>query len=64
MTTKERIKKLEITSEKRLEYVIALQRAIEYHCDGREIPEHISNLCPHHARKLNGRLPMLPNEKS
>jgi hypothetical protein len=39
-----------------MDYAISLQQAIEYHCNGMEIPESIANLCPHHARKLNARL--------
>jgi len=48
-----------------MDYSIALQRAIEYHCGGMEIPESIARLCPYHARKLNARPPEIeaPNVK-
>lgn len=42
--------------EKQLGYSIALQRAIEYHSDGEEVPSHIAEKCPHHAGKLNKSL--------
>ena len=47
---------MEISSERyaqKLEYLIALQRAIEYHCAGHFIPLEISINCPHHAALLN-----------
>ena len=37
-------------------YVIALQRAIEYYCKGKLIPDNIANKCPHHAAMLNRHL--------
>jgi len=48
-----------------LDYAIALQRAIEYHCKRMEIPESIARMCPHHARKLNARLQEIeaPNDQ-
>jgi hypothetical protein len=36
-----------------LDYAIALQRAIEYHCSRIIIPEWIIKDCPHHAEMLN-----------
>ena len=36
-----------------LDYSIALQQAIEYHCHGREVPPGIAKMCPHHAKMLN-----------
>jgi len=36
-----------------LEYSIALQRAIWYHCQGVIIPENIAKKCPHNATMLN-----------
>ena len=41
-----------------LDYSIALQRAIEYHCAGKIVPDEISKQCPHHAKKLNDSLPI------
>ena len=34
-------------------YAIALQRAIERHCRGLEVPANIAAECPHHAEMLN-----------
>ncbi len=39
-----------------LQYSIALQRAIEYHCRGELIPESIYYLCPHHSGLLNSTI--------
>lgn len=39
-----------------VEYSVALQRAIEYHCENKIIPEEIVKLCPFHAEKLNNLL--------
>ena len=36
------------------DYIIALQRMIEYHCDGKAIPPKIARLSPHLAGLLNG----------
>ena len=41
------------------DYAIALQKAIEYHCKGKEIPESIVKECPHHSKMLNDRLAFL-----
>ena len=41
-----------------LNYSIALQRAIEYHCAGKIVPDKISKQCPYHAKKLNDFLPI------
>lgn len=38
------------------DYVIALQRAIEYHCKGKLVPDNIADECPHHAAMLNYHL--------
>ena len=38
------------------DYVIALQRAIEYHCNDKLVPDNIANDCPHHAAMLNRHL--------
>lgn len=37
-------------------YSIALQRAIEYHCDGKIVPKVIADECPHHAKMMNARV--------
>ena len=34
-------------------YSISLQRAIEYHCKRKRVPERIFRECPHHAAMLN-----------
>lgn len=39
-----------------LDYSIALQSAIWYHCQGKEVPPHIAKSCPHHAQMLNKSL--------
>ena len=39
-----------------LDYSIALQQAIEYHCKSLSVPKSIANKCPHHAHKLNSHL--------
>ena len=36
-----------------IDYAIALQRAVEYHCRGQQVPEWIAHDCPRHAEKLN-----------
>ena len=36
-----------------LDYSISLQRAIEYHSRGRDVPDEIAKNCPHHAKMLN-----------
>ena len=46
-----------------LEFAIALERAIEYHCSGHYIPLEISVLCPHHSAILNSRLDQIINER-
>jgi len=38
---------------KAMDYAIALCRAIEYHCAGKQVPDGIAKDCPHHAAKLN-----------
>ena len=38
---------------RREDYSIALQRAVEYHCKGKLIPDYIASECPHHAEMLN-----------
>lgn len=43
-------------NEREIDYSIALQRAIEYHCKGMVIPEAIFKQCPHHAGMLNDNL--------
>ena len=35
------------------DYVIALQRAIEYHVSGDAVPREIAEKCPYHAQLLN-----------
>lgn len=35
------------------DYAIALQKAIEHHCRGKEIPRSIEKLCPYHTNLLN-----------
>ena len=40
-------------------YVVALQRAIEYHAQGLVIPAAIGSDCPHHASMLNAALTAL-----
>jgi hypothetical protein len=42
-----------LPEDKKMEYAIALQRAIEHHCRGEEVPPEIAVECPHHARMLN-----------
>lgn len=37
-------------------YATALQRAIEYHCNGKIIPESVLQHCYHHANMLNDKL--------
>ena len=34
-------------------YTIALQRAIEWHCEGKDVPPDVAELCPYHAEELN-----------
>jgi len=41
---------------KTTDYTIAIQRAIEYHCKDRLIPEDIATQCPHYAEMLNRHL--------
>ena len=43
---------------RKLDYAIALQRAIEYHCRGEEVPAEIAKECPHHAEMLDKNLPL------
>ena len=45
-----------LPEDKRMEYAIALQRAIEHHCHGERVPPEVAAKCPHHARMLNDRL--------
>jgi len=45
-----------ISNAEQVNYSISLQRAIEYHCRGKDIPEVIAKECPHHAKLLNERL--------
>ena len=40
-------------AKEQTDYAIALQQAIEAHCSGKEVPDEIAALCPHHAAKLN-----------
>jgi hypothetical protein len=46
-----------------LEYLIALQRSIEYHCAGHFIPLEIAAECPHHSAMLNNRLEAMISER-
>lgn len=46
-----------------MDYAVALQRAIEYHCRGEIVPEFVANDCPHHARRLNDALNSPPADK-
>ena len=39
-----------------MDYAIALQRAIEWHCKGKAVPPEVAARCPHHAEKLNKAL--------
>ena len=39
-----------------MDYTIALQRSIEYHCKGKIVPDEIARVCPHHAEMLNKHL--------
>lgn len=39
--------------DKAMDYAIALCRAIEHHCAGKQVPDWIAKDCPHHADKLN-----------
>jgi len=41
--------------KRQLDYSIALQRAIEHHCNGDQVPESIAKECPYHAAMLNTR---------
>jgi hypothetical protein len=43
-------------------YAIALQRAIEHHCRGKQVPEDIAKHCPYHAKMLNQNLLSTANE--
>lgn len=45
-----------IPEDKIIEYAIALQRAVEYHCHGEQVPPEVAAKCPHHARMLNDHL--------
>uniref|UniRef100_A0A6M3KV51 Uncharacterized protein n=1 Tax=viral metagenome TaxID=1070528 RepID=A0A6M3KV51_9ZZZZ len=38
------------------DYSISLQRAIEYYCRGKIVPDDILKICPHHATMLNNKL--------
>lgn len=38
------------------DYAIALQQAIELHCQGQWVPKEVANRCPHHAQLLNSQL--------
>ena len=42
--------------QKQVDYSIALQRAVEHHCRGVEIPSEIATKCPHHSKMLNDKL--------
>lgn len=46
-----------------LDYSCALQKAIEYHCRGKEVPPKIGKKCPHHARLL-GKCKGVEGDKS
>lgn len=37
-------------------YAANLQRAIEYHCHGKAIPDALAKHCPYHAHMLNDHL--------
>jgi hypothetical protein len=37
-------------------YTIALQQAVEWHCDGKVVPPDVAKLCPHHSERLNEAL--------
>ena len=37
-------------------YAISLQRAIEHHCRGVQVPEGIAEGCPYHAKMLNNKM--------
>lgn len=39
-----------------MSYTIALQRAIEWHCDGKAVPPDVAVVCPYHAEMLNKTL--------
>ena len=37
-------------------YAANLQRAIEFHCRGRAVPDALAKHCPYHAKMLNDHL--------
>lgn len=39
-----------------IDYAVALQSAIEYHCRGKIVPESAAKLCPYHAKMLDVKL--------
>lgn len=52
----DQIATLESALARSIDYSIALQRAIEHHCRGSEVPDQIAIACPHHAKMLNDRM--------
>lgn len=52
-----------VQKEQQLVYSIALQRAIEHHCNGEEVSELVAVDCPHHAKMLNKHREALQSER-
>lgn len=46
-----------------MDWLAALQRAIECHCAGKEIPADLAKQCPYHAAMLNRRLAAILSAK-
>lgn len=55
----EECKKLRTQLAVDIKYTIAMQRAIEIHCDGKPVPFAVADQCPHHAEMLNKNLAAL-----
>lgn len=58
--TDEKLTKKCVTQKPRLyeqtDHIIALQRSIEYHCQGEKVPKEIAIQCPYHAKMLDESL--------
>jgi hypothetical protein len=48
--------KVALNPDTDMAYTIALQRAIEWHCEGKAVPPDVAALCPYHAERLNKTL--------
>ena len=48
--------KVALSPDTDMAYTIALQQAVEWHCDGRAVPYGVAKLCPYHSERLNEAL--------